>query len=581
MFPDALALVDHLLDRQAVIEDAIDRRMLTARLADADRFRARAYVSHVFQTCVYATVPAELRGAIGALAAAHRAAGLEAVARDRFAHELDPVELAARARLIWARTRWPGASGRAAYARAVFAALVLKELEYLSLRLWDGPDPSARLAEVGERLDRLNAALEPDVIVRDARWLIQTAQGALTPDVRPYFVIADEIRRTWPAPARLEMHRAGALLAGGHLRSQLRYRMAEFQTPMDAPLTLAVTRNSNSMDTALLVGDLVPLLEAHRRATAAGERESRLGLADAILQGLSADPDLLLLRLDLLAPFTTLEDLFVESAPPVRSSAMGRTYADLREEYIAAVHERAPDLVEDLATLAPVDLAYSPFGIAYGFCADLIAALLQCRLVAHAPDGVTLEDLFESRSRLEAKQTRTRLLTGLPRLDGERPPFDHAASWTVAVVGRLRRALELRAASQLPNASGARSARLFVRAGVVGATARPPVQEDLPGDAVSGAEYLFSTDPRDPSGATFSPLDELLANRAEGRFLASVAADDHWVALSKNVLSLEIAQGNDVVIEGVPRALGDVLSVTCPSLVRSVQPSSEEFSDER
>ena len=144
------------------------------------------------------------------------------------------------------------------------------------------------------------------------RWLVQTAQGPLTKHLEPYFRIAAHIAGSFTEPVRLGLHAAGAKLAGGHLRSQLRYRALENNQQIDGPVNLAIARNSNSMDVALLVRDLVPLLRAYERACAAGEADVRLELADAILQGLSADPELLLTRLDLLPPCTMIEDLFVE-----------------------------------------------------------------------------------------------------------------------------------------------------------------------------------------------------------------------------------------------------------------------------
>src|SRR5204863_7473738 len=154
-------------------------------------------------------------------------------------------------------------------------------------------------------LDALNAAPAADALVRDARWLIQTAQGPLTRRLDPYFRIAERISSSFTTSGRLEIHKAGAVLTGGHLRSQLRLRAAEADRPADDPGVLATTRNSNSMDAALLVRDLVPLLGAY------GTGNDRLDLADAILQ-VSADPELFLTRLDLLTPSTMIEDLFIQ-----------------------------------------------------------------------------------------------------------------------------------------------------------------------------------------------------------------------------------------------------------------------------
>jgi hypothetical protein len=104
------------------------------------------------------------------------------------------------------------------------------------------------------------------------------------------------------------------VLVGGHLRSQQRYRASETGRAFDDPEVLAITRNSNSMDVALLVGDLVPLLERFETTLGEDDADLRRGLVDAILQGLSADPELLITRLDLLAPATVVEEVFVDAA---------------------------------------------------------------------------------------------------------------------------------------------------------------------------------------------------------------------------------------------------------------------------
>ena len=121
----------------------------------------------------------------------------------------------------------------------------------------------------------------------------------MTRRLQPYFRITESISGSFTDARRLEVHKAGVRLTSGHLRSQLRYRASETGRPVDNPEVLAITRNSNSLDAALLVRDLVPLLQAYGTACPG---EGRLDLADAILQGVSADPELFLTRLDLLAP---------------------------------------------------------------------------------------------------------------------------------------------------------------------------------------------------------------------------------------------------------------------------------------
>src|SRR4029453_4848153 len=123
-----------------------------------------------------------------------------------------------------------------------------------------------RLQNVQSLLNRLNSDNHSNVLVRDARWLIQTAQGPLTRHLHPYFKIACHISSSLTGSDRLEVPKAGVKLTGGHLPVQLRYRASEKGGAGDEPEGLAIPRNSNSMDAALLVGDLVLVLEAYKAA---------------------------------------------------------------------------------------------------------------------------------------------------------------------------------------------------------------------------------------------------------------------------------------------------------------------------
>ena len=157
----------------------------------AARNQAREFVDDTFNACFFEspTLPRQLSRLKGQLAAAHLADGFEPVPGDGYSRALDPVELVLRAHHKWDRDRWPGRNGRIVYAQSLYAAFILRQLEHLSLRIWDeGNDTAAeRLQQVQRLLDLLNTAgAAPRV--RDARWLIQTAQGPLTRHLKPYFV---------------------------------------------------------------------------------------------------------------------------------------------------------------------------------------------------------------------------------------------------------------------------------------------------------------------------------------------------------------------------------------------------------
>jgi hypothetical protein len=150
------------------------------------------------------------------LAAAHVADGFEAVLLEGRSHQLHPLELIIRAYDHWEHHRWPGTGGRLTFARTLFVASILRELEHLSLRIWDdGADLApSHLETVQHLLDNLNAVAGSQAFVRDARWLIQTAQGPLTRRLEPYFRVADRISHSLSAADRIELHKAGATFSG-------------------------------------------------------------------------------------------------------------------------------------------------------------------------------------------------------------------------------------------------------------------------------------------------------------------------------------------------------------------------------
>jgi hypothetical protein len=265
-----LALFDQFISRRRDIVDRIEQQLLNVQGKDTARRRDRDHFDHLLNACFFALagLPAGSSRLKGQLAVAHIADGFEPIPLDKYSHELDPLELILRAYNHWDRHRWPGRSGRLTYAHTIYTVFMLRQLEGLSLRIWDDGHDGApdRLREIQRLLDGLNSPPAQDVFVRDAGWLIQTAQGPLTRRLEPYFKVAAQITASFTGPPGLELHKAGARLAGGHLRSQLRYRMWETGRPADDAEILAVTRNSNSMDCALLVGDLVHLLEAYEGA---------------------------------------------------------------------------------------------------------------------------------------------------------------------------------------------------------------------------------------------------------------------------------------------------------------------------
>jgi hypothetical protein len=573
-FADHVALFDQFLTRRREIVERLDSQLLNVRGKDITRNRDRRHFERLLNACFFdlARLPPELAGLKGQLAARHMADGFAPIQADQYANELDPLQLIVYAYGYWDHHRWPGSSGRLTYAGTIYAVFILRQLEYLSLRIWDDGNEHAgdRLRDVQHLLDRLNAPVATSVFVRDARWLMQTAQGPLTRYLHPYFEVADRIAGSLTESSRLEIHRAGAALAGGHLRSRLRYRMWETGRSLDDPEILAITRNSNSMDNAMLVRDLVPLLDAYRTARTAGNKEGRLHLADVILQGLSADPELLLSRLDLLEACTTLEELFLQPGADGRPGCTprGEAHRALLERYGQLIGELAAPLKEDAQNFDPSQYVYSPYGMLYGFSGDLLTNMALGSLLAQPSFGQSLEDVFVSRNSLDEKLARARGWSQLPKRDGERAHGEHSPEWAIQMFARLVDALDARARhTSEPNASGRSEARLFVVPDSRPVTSLPAGV--APTGAVLAQDDCYSTDPSRAlsTGATLWPRNQMLNDRTEGRFLASAEIDGHWFAVSKVVLSLFTSQGQNVLITDVPQSVVDVLLLAHPRLV--------------
>jgi len=600
-FSDHIALLEQFLKGRTAIVGGLERQLFSARGKAHAGSGDRESIADILDACFFEspTISRHLSGLKGQLDAAHLTDGFEPARQDGYSRALDPVELALRACRYWDSTRWPGTNGRLAFAQSLYAVFILRQLEHLSVRIWDeGPDrpssivdrPSSnkdqaeeRLRDVQHLLDRLNA--EKIQMVRDARWLIQTAQGPLTRHVEPYFIKAANISGSFTDTDRIEIHKAGAVLAGGHLRSQLRHLSFRTGWAFDDPQLLALTRSSNSMDMALLVRDLVPLLDAYSAACVRQDGDARLALADAILQGLSADPELLLTRLDLLGPSTMIEELFIErsdthAARQAGPIEVGRnfscaTYSSLGEvhrEYLARYGEllgrTAESLRQDSRALDPAGAAYSPLGIVHGFCADLVSNMVLNTLRSPSPSDLSLEDVFLSRGRLEEKQTQAREWERLPKGEGERAPFEHSPEWAAQMYARLAGALEARAAHPAePNASQFPTARLYIVPRAVPVDAL--TDGVLPAGIVSAQEHCLSSDVARArmTGATALTADRISADRAEGRLLACAQAEGAWFGVSKVPLTLCASQGKDALLMDLPAGVIDLLRVVCPEFL--------------
>ena len=572
-FSDHIGLLEQFLAGRQQIVDDIDRRLLNVRGKATAQGTDRGFFDDILTNCFFESPAVSTEGSRlkGQLAAAHLAEGFDPVHADDYSREIDPVGLVRYAQHVWDRDRWPGRNGRIAYAQSLYAVFILRQLAHLSLRIWDEGNQMAskRLQQVQRLLDLLNTAGAAP-IVRDARWLIQIAQGPLTTHLKPYFVIADRVAGSFTDRDRREIHKAGAALAGGHLRSQLRHRSWQTGWAYDDRQVIALTHLSNSMDIALLIRDLVSLLEAYNAACQEPDGNERLELADAILQGLSSDPELLLTRLDLLGPLTMIEDLFSArgDAGEMRYTTEGQAHREYLEKYAALIGQTAASLKNDALSLDPAHAVYSPLGIVYGFCADILSNMVLNTLHASSSADLSLEDTFISVGQLEQKRAQAQEWQCLAKAEGERDAFEHSTEWAGAMFARMVGGLDARAARPTePNASAFPAARLYVVPR--GATIDSWPEGRLPAGIVSAQEHCLTSDvtrARD-TAATALSRSRLSTDRAEGRFLASVEADGAWFAVSKALLTICTSQGKDTLICDVPLGVIDMLRLSCSELL--------------
>ena len=507
----------------------------------------------------------------GQLEEAHWASGFRPSELPGLHNDLvDPAEMMIRGFHLWRQTRWPGRNGRVRYAHTLFNVYVIRRLKLLSLRLWDAGSSGAgdRLLQIQGVLDQLwtiRAADQP-VLVRDARWLIQMAQSPATDELGAYFEVAELVAETLPEQDRVEIHKAGARMAAGHLRSQIHYYSAKEAVSPDENSLVLSTRNSNALDFALLIQDLVPLLEAYEDAWHGEDAQKRLDLAGAICQGISPDPELFLNRVELLGAYSMIEHLFITTDRDGHAAytPMGRRHAHLLQEYEARIGRLSKPLSDDCPNFRPVSGAYSPYGVLYGFSSDLIEHMALKTLGPDAATHFSLEDVFVDGDANTDKLAWVRGWRKLPHITREvQALFDYPQQFAEDMFDRIERALRRRVADGEANAV-VQTGRLFtVPENDRRVDSKASLIPDLP------VRYIGSSDMQIVAAYKAECRDELhlLSDRREGRCVLSYETPGGWVAVTKTILTEVLGAGRDVKIVGLPPAAGGVLKLMCPSLV--------------
>ena len=481
---------------------------------------------------------------------------------------VDPAEMMVRAFHLWQQTRWPGRNGRVRYAHTLFNLYVIRYLALLSVRLWDAGSGSAvdRLAQIQSVLDELwnGTPADQPLLVRDARWLIQMAQSPATDDLGPYFEVAEKIASTLPHEDRIEVHKAGVRMTAGHLRSQIRYHAMKKGVPVDDAGVVLNTRNSNALDFALLIQELVPLLEAYEDACLGGTT-ARRELADAICQGISPDPELFLNRVELLGAYSMIEHLFIRTDGDGHAAytPMGKRHVQLLHDYEARIGRVAKRLHEDCASFRPRAGAYSPYGVLYGFSTDLIEHMA---LKTTQPDAVkhfSLEDVFAGEDANGGKLEWVSGWRKLPHLTRDiQKLFDYPQQFAEEMFDRIEQALQRRVSDDAN--AGVQTGRLFILAG----DDRPAGVKDSPIPDLA-TRYIPSSDPALVAAHKADAYEEaqLLSDRHEGRCVVSYRTGGGWAAITKGILTEVLGAGRDVKVAGLPSAAAEVLKLMSPTLV--------------
>ena len=562
-----------LTHREDIVESI--EAVLNAQRKPIRHLQDQSLLSRHFEDCFFAhtAVTASQTRLRGQLEAAHWASGFRPrQVQDLHNDLIHPAEMMIRGFYCWQQTRWPGRNGRMHYAHTLFNLDVIRCLQFLSMRLWDAvpaagrqdEDPGSatgRLAEIQGVLDELwrSSPADQPVVVRDARWLIPLAQSLITDELAPYFEVAQQVTETLQEADVLEIQRAHVRMLGGHLTSQIRYYCTKDGVSINEHSVVLRTRASNALDFALLVQGLVGLLKAYDCALQSGDERMRLDMAGAICQGISADPELFLNRIDLLSAYSMIEHVFVATEAKQEAgeghvvySPLGQRHVQLLREYGALIDRLSKLLRDDFPRFRPVDGACSPYGVIFGLPSHLIEHMALKALEHDAETRFSLEDVFDDEDGNGAKLAWVNGWRELPHIDREAQRlYDYPQQFAEDIYDRIENELRRRDAGH-----GLRTGHLYI-------VSEGDIAPELP------ARYFVSSDKQIVAAHKAEPYDQaqLLAGRREAHFLVSYETPGGWIAIKKDLLTEVLGAGRDARIVGLPLDAAQVLRLMCTDLV--------------
>jgi hypothetical protein len=408
------------------------------------------------------------------------------------------------------------------------------------------------------------------VIVRDARWLIPLAQSLITDELAPYFEVAQQVTDTLPEADGLEIQKAHVRMLGGHLTSQIRYYCTKDGVSVNERSVVLRTRTSNALDFALLVQGLVALLKAYDCALQSGDERMRLDMAGAICQGIAADPELFLNRVDLLSAYSMIEHVFIATEAKQEAgegrvvySPLGQRHVQLLKEYGALIDRLIKSLRDDFPRFRPVDGGCSPYGFIFGLPSHLVEHMALKALERDAETRFSLEDVFDDGDTSAAKLAWVNGWRKLPHIDREvQRLYDYPQQFAEDVYDRIESEFRRRD-SNAEACDGSRTGRLYIVSGDDPETdSKASAIPELP------ARYFGSSDGQIVAAQKAEPYDrvQLLAGRREGHFLVSYETPGGWIALKKELLTEVLGAGRDARIVGLPLDAAQVLRLMCTDL---------------
>lgn len=565
-FTAHIELLNSFLHERRYVVDRI-QNLLNAQRQPAEFLQDRSLLTQLFEECFFAQLPqaaADVRLMRGRLEDVHRASGFRPRQMAGLFNDLiHPAELVLRAFYFWHATRWPGRNGRLRYAHALFNAYILRNLEFLSVRLWDDNgdgnfggtgcgNGSGRLATLQQLLDNLwrDAPADQPVLVRDARWLIPLAQSPTTDELSAYFEAIACVAGQLEPDDTVETLRAQVCMIGGHLRSQIRHYCLKDNISLDHRSIELRTRASNALDFALLIQGLVPLLQAYEQAVDKVHGERRVQLAGAILQAISPDPEVFLNELDLLGAYSMLEQLFLEAGPPgqVQLSPLGHRHVALIAAYADTLSRVIEPLRADCPGFRPPAQGYSPLGAIYGTPSNLTEFMVMKTLQPDADIRFSIEDAFINGTEATGRRAWADGWRKLPHIAAEiQRLYDYPQQFSEALFERFARAFNRGVAGAGNTADVTRGRLVPVIAGEKGANADADLPE-LPARFVVSSDNSWVASER----ATYCEESDLLRDRQEGHFLVSFQTDNGWIAIHKDVLTEVIGAGESFRVSNVP-----------------------------